>query len=138
MKKVMTIFGVIILASIILISCGGGTDPSKFPTSNLTYFDAENEVGGHSKLSDDKKEDIFNSKYENHWFTWSGEVVLADADDASINIDGIGIQDLQIYFADEKAGYNLKIGDQIKVRFVMTSMGGRFLPFGGEHAIIIP
>ena len=91
-----------------------------------------------TSLSVFKKEDIFNSKYNNHWFTWEGEVVLAEASEASINIDGFGTQDLQVDFADEKAGYNLKKGDHIKVHFVMTSLGGSFLPFGGEDAVIIP
>lgn len=135
MKKV--ILFCLIGATFLFTGCGG-TDPSKFPTSNLTYFEAENEVGGHSKLSEDKKEDIFNSKYKNHWFLWEGEVLFAESDNASINIDGIGIQDLQIDFANEKAGYNLRKGDHIKVRFVMTSLGGNFLPFGGEHATVIP
>jgi len=138
MKKTMAIFGVILFATFILTSCGGNSPKPKFPESNLSYIDAEKEVGGQSTLSDDKKEDIFNSKYNNHWFTWEGEVVLAESAQASINIDGIGTQDLRVDFADKKAGYNLKKGDHIKVHFVMTSVGGSFLPFGGEEAVIIP
>ena len=136
MKKLIEIFIAVFVTSLIITSCGESA--ANLPESSLSYNDAENEVGGHSKLSDDKKEDIFNSKYKDHWFTWEGEVVLAEADEASINIDGFGTQDLQVDFADEKAGYNLKIGDHIKVRFVMTSLGGSFLPFGGENAIIVP
>jgi uncharacterized protein YcfL len=136
MKKLVTIFGVIILGVVILSGCA--SNAAQFPESNLSYNDAENEVGGSSKLSDDKKEDIFNSKYKYHWFTWDGVVVLAESDEASINIDDFGTQDLQVDFADKKAGYNLKIGDHIKVRFLMTSLGGSFLPFGGEQAVIVP
>ncbi len=95
------------------------------------------EVGCDSKYSDEKKTDIFNSKYKNHWMTWSGEILLLEADNAALNIDGIGIQDLQITFDDKKAGYDLKIGDTIKVKFVMKYGGGCFLAFIGELASIV-
>jgi len=136
MKKISTILGSIVFTSIIISSCGKNS--AEFPESTISYDEAEYEVGGHSTLSDDKQNDMFETKYENHWFTWEGEVVLAEADNASINIDGVGTQDLLVDFADIKAGYNLKKGDHIKVRFVMTSPGGSFLPFRGENAVIVP
>ena len=112
-------------------------DSSKFPVITLSYIEAENEVGGHSTLSDQKLEDVFNSKYKDHWFTWEGVISLVESDHVSINIDGSGLSDLNVYFADEKAGYDLKVGQKIKVCFVMTSPGGSFLSFGGEDAFIV-
>ena len=65
-----------------------------YPVSSESYASANATVGCKSKYSDDKKEDIFSSNYKNHWFTWKGVVVLAESDEASLNIDGIGTQDL--------------------------------------------
>ncbi|WP_223532339.1 SPOR domain-containing protein [Pseudomonas sp. GL-RE-20] len=108
----------------------------KYSDSNATYNDVNSEVGCASKYSDQKKDDIFDSNFKNRWMVWSGIVVLADADDVSLNVDGIGTQDLQVDFLEKGAGYNLKKGQKIKVRFLMTNAGGCFLPFSGDYAVI--
>ncbi|WP_444922855.1 hypothetical protein ACJJH9_11695 [Microbulbifer sp. DLAB2-AF] len=108
-----------------------------YPVSNESYSSVNNEVGCGSKYSDDKKEDVFKSKYKNRWFTWEGVVELAESDEASLNIDRYGFQDLSIEFADSKAGYDLTKGSVITVKFLMTASGGCFLPFRGEKAVIL-
>jgi len=133
MKHKMMIMAVVLVA---LSGCSS-EDPSSYPNSSASYQELNSEVGCDSKYSDDKKDDIFKSRYKNHWMTWSGEVVLADADDASLNIDGKGTQDLQVDFADKRAGYNLTKGNVITVRFVMKHAGGCFLPFSGDYATIV-
>jgi hypothetical protein len=127
-----------VMAVTLIALCGCSFEnPSSYPSSSASYQELNSEVGCDSKYSDDKKDDIFNSRYKNHWMTWSGEVVLAEADDASLNIDGKGTQDLQVDFADKKAGYDLKKGNVITVRFVMKHAGGCFLPFTGDFATIV-
>jgi len=130
-----------ILMVVMLVGFGGcgmsEEPPSNYPSSNASYKEVNFDVGCGSKYSDDKRKDIFKSRYKNHWMIWSGEVVLADSDDVSLNIDGKGTQDLMVDFANKTAGYNLRKGDWITVKFVMKSTGGCFLPFSGEHAIII-
>lgn len=133
MKHKMMIMAVTLIA---LSGCSS-EDPSSYPSSSASYQELNLEVGCDSKYSDDKKDDIFKSRYKNHWMTWSGEVVLAEADEASLNIDGKGTQDLQVDFADKQAGYNLTKGNVITVRFVMKHAGGCFLPFSGDHATIV-
>lgn len=110
---------------------------AEYPTSNADYEELEQEVGCKSKYSSDKKRDVFNSRYKNHWMIWSGEVVSASSDWASLNTDGFGSSDLRVYFADKGAGYDLLEGDWISVKFVMESAGGCFLPFIGKHAILM-
>jgi hypothetical protein len=129
-------FALILIALIWMAGCSS-EDPSSYPDSNISYIELDSEVGCGSKYSDDKKEDIFNSKYKNHWMTWRGEVVLADAESVSLNIDGKGTQDLSVDFSDKKAGYNLTKGSFINVRFLMSRMGGCFLPFSGKNAIVV-
>lgn len=111
--------------------------PASYPISSASYEELDSEVGCGSKYSDDKKDDIFNSRYKNHWMTWRGEVVLAEADEVSLNIDGFGTQDLSVEFTDKSAGYDLTKGTFIKVRFLMKHAGGCFLPFGGDNAEIV-
>jgi len=117
------------------------TTPKSTSNSNasnsISYKELDAQVGCKSKYSDAKKEDIFNARYKNRWMTWRGEVVRADSDEASLNMDGKGIQDLHIDFADKNAGYDLTIGQFITVRFLMKSAGGCFLPYRGYDATIL-
>lgn len=108
-----------------------------YPESDATYAQVNAEVGCKSTYSDQKKDDIFNAEYKDRWMTWSGKVVLLDSDQVSLNVDGIGTQDLQVDFADKNAGYDLAKGRQLTVRFLMKSAGGCFLPFGGREATVV-
>ena len=105
--------------------------------SDFTYPQVNAQVGCKSTYSDQKKDDIFNAQYKDHWMTWTGEIVLLESDQVSLNVDGIGTQDLQVDFADKNAGYDLAKGEQLKVRFLMKSAGGCFLPFGGKQATVV-
>lgn len=109
----------------------------EYPESTTTYNQVNADIGCKSTFSDQKKEDVFNAKYKNHWMTWKGEIALLESDEVSLNVDGIGTQDLQVDFADKQAGYNLSKGSPLKVRFLMTSAGGCFLPFGGREATVV-
>ena len=107
------------------------------PESNATSAQVNADIGCKSTYSDEKKDDIFKAKYKDHWFTWSGEVVLLESGEASLNVDHVGTQDLKVEFADKNAGYNLVKGSELKVRFLMKRAGGCFLPFGGERATVV-
>ena len=114
--------------------------PSKetsYPNSSASYNELNTEVGCDSKYSKEKKKDIFESRYKNRWMTWTGEVLLPNAESVSLNLDGVGTQDLHVKFAGKNAGYNLIEGEFITVRFVMKYAGGCFLPFSGDSAVII-
>ena len=115
------------------------TAPSaaQYPESAATYAEVNQEIGCKSTYSDQKKDDIFNAKYKNHWMTWKGEIALLESDEVSLNVDGVGTQDLQVDFADKRAGYDLSKGSQLKVRFLMKTAGGCFLPFGGREATVV-
>ena len=112
-------------------------DPTKYPSSSATYAKLNEEVGCDSKFVDDKKNDIFNSNYVNHWMTWKGQVFSAEANELSLNLDGKGIQDLHVIFADSKGGYDVLKDEIVTVKFVMKSAGGCILPFEGTQAVIV-
>lgn len=109
----------------------------QYPESTATYAQVNADIGCKSTYSDQKKDDIFKAKYKDHWMTWGGEIVLLESDEASLNVDHVGTQDLKVDFADKTAGYNLSKGSELKVRFLMKSAGGCFLPFSGEKATVV-
>lgn len=112
-------------------------DPTKYPSSIASYAQLNDEVGCDSKYVDEKKNDIFNSAYLNHWMTWKGQVFLAEANELYLNLDGKGIQDLHVTFYDSMGGYDLLKNQIITVKFLMKSAGGCILPFEGTQAIIV-
>ena len=69
--------------------------------------------------------------------TWKGQVFSAEANEASLNLDGKGIQDLHVSFADSKGGYDLLQDEIVTVKFLMKSSGGCILPFEGTQAVIV-
>jgi len=120
-----------------LVACSSEKSPVEYPSSSVTYTEINAEVGCDSKYVEDKKVDIFNANYINRWMTWKGRVLSASAEDASLNLDDKGIQDLHITFADRKGGYDLMQDEVITVRFLMKVAGGCILPFEGTQAEII-
>ena len=108
-----------------------------YPNNRSSYATTDKNVGCGSKYSAQKQENIFNSDYKNHWFEWSGTVVLPESNSTSLNVDGIGTQDLRVDFAKNGAGYDLFEDQRITVRFLMRRAGGCFLPFSGDYALIV-
>ena len=108
----------------------------EYPVNNSSYSSTDQQVGCKSKYSKGKKKEIFKTEYKDHWMTWTGEVVLPDSGSTSLDIDG-GLQDLSVKFKDSNAGFNLREGQTIRVKFLMKSVGGCFLPFSGKQAEIL-
>ena len=105
-----------------------------YPVNNSPYSKVNNDVGCGSTYSKEKRKDIFDAKYKNHWMKWSGEILIVSSDKVSLNVDNFGTQDLSVFFAKKGAGYNLREGQKITVKFLMKSTGGCYLPFGGTNA----
>jgi len=134
--KIKTLITYLFFTSLI-IGCSAPEDPSKYLSSKASYAELERLVGCDSKYSKDRKIDIFEENYKNHWMTWSGKVVLPEEGETSLNVDRIGTQDLHVEFADGRTGYYLKEDQEITVKFVMKQLGGCWLPYIGKHAILL-
>jgi len=113
------------------------TDPSKFPSSNIDFSQAEDEVGRYSQNSEQKKIDLFNTKYKNKWFTWSGVIYKVEGNQIFVNCDYYGLEDLIVELQDKNAGYDLQNGSEIKVRFVMKKITKTVKIFEGENGILV-
>lgn len=118
-----------------LISCS--EDPFLFPSNSHDFKKTNSDVGCDSKLNDNQKDNLWAQKYENHWMTWTGAVMFADPKETSLQLDGVGGQDLEIIFADGHSGYDLEKGESATVKFVMKSKGNCTKPFSGEHGRIV-
>ena len=127
----------IFLFSIIFFWSPKGFTDVKYPINNDSYDTTEEEVGCFSKYSEEKKIDIFNSQYKNHWMTWKGEVVIAKSDSVTMDVNNFGIDDLRVVFENSGDGYDLLEDQTITVQFLMKSSGGCFLNFEGELARIL-
>lgn len=133
-QKRATVLSIIL---VILCACSSEKPPITYPVSSSTYDELNQKVGCDSKYVEDKKSDIFNSSYLNHWMTWKGQVLTANSNEASLNLDGKGIQDLHITFADSKGGYDLLQDEVITVKFLMKTAGGCIFPFEGVQAVVV-
>lgn len=107
------------------------------PMNKASYRQTERDVGCESRYSSDKQDDLWAEKYKNHWMVWAGTVVLPERGSTSLNVDGVGTQDLQVDFADEEFGYDLLEGQRLKVKFLMRTRGGCFLPYSGVQATVV-
>lgn len=112
-------------------------DNRTYPTSNASYDEVNIQTGCDSKFIDQKRDDIFNSQYKDRWMTWEGKVYHAESESVSLDMNDMGIHELQADFSDPKAGYDTLIGSVIKVKFVLRSQGGCFLPFTGNMAELV-
>ena len=120
-----------------LILAGCGTDPEKFPDSTLSYDAVDAQVGCRSTFSDAKKQDMFDQQFKNKWYRWTGIVLQSDTGSAELDLNGGGVQDLSVDFDSDNAGYNLQRGQQITVSFVLDSLGGCIIPYGGKHGAVV-
>jgi hypothetical protein len=122
MKKLLLVLALVLLAS---------------PVFGKTYKDVDSEIGcGASRMTDERKKDIFNAEYKNRWYTWTGKILTANSNSVSLDFDGF-TADLRVGFAKKGAGYYLETDQIITVKFLMTRQGGCFMPFFGKEATII-
>lgn len=111
--------------------------PKKKLIGTHSFRTVNNNVGCMSKFSERKKDDLWRQKFDNHYFTWNGEITLISDDALQLKfLEATWTSDLLIEMRDESVLYDLLVGDRLTVEFRMTSVGGCFLPFMGDDGII--
>jgi hypothetical protein len=129
----------LIVLAVVLVACEKkGLDD--YPDSLISYEEFVQEVGCDNPYTEARAKDIFNNKYRDHVMTWTGKVYEPKADSVVLEMNGhlIDSRDqVRVKFAEKGAGYRLKEGDVITVRFLIKHRGGCVLPVRGKYARII-
>jgi hypothetical protein len=101
------------------------------------YKTMEAETGCKSKASDEKKADVFKTKYDGQPMTITGKLVKADSGKVMIKTlrDTLSY-DISVELTDSKATYNLEKDQTITVAFIVSRHGGCFLPYGGKNGVL--
>ena len=108
---------------------------------NYEYIQADyktinSQVGCDSKYSKEKSNDIWRREYKDKRMIWRGEIVYIKKNEVSLNMDGQGIQDIIVKIRNESVAYDLLVGNEIEVDFLLSSRGGCFLPFIGDDGVV--
>lgn len=124
---------------IVLTGCSESHGQSSVirPVSDASFEEVERKVGCRSKYIDQKKYDIFTSRYKDHVMSWTGIVYSASEDSVSLDMNSRGIHELYVKFTNPKEGYDILIGSSITVQFVLRTQGGCIFPFSGDEAEIV-
>lgn len=59
-------FLILCVFSLLLMGCNS-ENPYNYPSSQITFKELDALVGCGSKLSEQKKEDVFKARFYNHW-----------------------------------------------------------------------
>lgn len=111
--------------------------PKPINILSIPYEVVENIVGCPAGITDEAANDYFSRHYKDQYFIWEGRVAMPHSHKALIDMNYMGLADLHVTFKNPKAGYHLKVGDDIKVRFKMTHLGNCALPYAGNEGVIL-
>jgi hypothetical protein len=90
-------------------------------------------TGCSSSYSDDTKQDVFDRQYKDHLVRATGEVVRLDKSSLGLRVLSSSIsQDAEVRLRNPEAGYDLRKNARVTVVFRLQSLGGCFLPYGGD------
>lgn len=126
-----------ILFGLLLIMPSAKPTLDSMEVSKATFEEVQLNTGCTSPFSDDKKEAMFKDGYKGKVFEWEGIVGRSKDGMIDINLnDGIA-PDLTVELSDKKRGFDLLEDQPIKVKFVMDTAGGCFLPYQGKLAVVL-
>jgi hypothetical protein len=97
------------------------------------------DTGCNSKFSDEKKDDLFKSKYENKDMVVAGEIAELDRGKVDLKVlPSTFTFDLDVKLKDPKSTYDLQKHQTVTVRFIVRTAGGCILPYSGDHGVLVP
>ena len=107
------------------------------PAYSQDFQTMANDTGCQSRFSDDKKADIFATKYKGREITVTGEVQVLGSDRIGLRLlRSSTMSDVSIKLANPKEAYDLEKGQTVTIRFVPTDAGGCILPYYGDRGVI--
>jgi hypothetical protein len=106
--------------------------------ATTSVADVVRDLGCNTKYSKEKAANVFDTKYKNKMMTAKGVLEVNDNGTLGLKLLNTTLTyDLQIYLSDKNQAYNVEKGQVVAVRFTMKRSGGCFLPFSGDHGVII-
>ncbi len=114
-----------------------GTVPATGQSDSFTAMLGE--TGCDSKYSEDKKADIFESKYKDKQMTVNGAVSKASGGEVLIKVLPTTLTyDVRVTLNDPKSAYDLQKDQRVSVRFTVRRAGGCILPYSGDQGVLLP
>jgi hypothetical protein len=102
------------------------------PVSKATWREVEQAVGCDSKLTDEKKRDIFTRDYDGRQMTWSGSVKASYGEILSSDSKGNEGGTFRVYGLPD-----LTEGEPVTIRFTLTGNDNDCLGFSGRDGVVL-
>jgi hypothetical protein len=105
--------------------------------ANGDFLDMLAQTGCESKYSDDKKADLYASRWKGTPMTIVGEI--ADVDNGTVSVKVLRSTmtwDIRVDMRNKRDAYDLEKGTRIMLTFNVSSHGGCFLSFRGNNGVI--
>ena len=122
-----------------LTSCGSSTQEEvTLPEAYDSFMNIDNIIGCLSDETSQRKEDVFNEEYLNHWVTLEGEVVDVDEGRLTLKCTPKSLSsDAFIDFDNREKLKALKKGSWVTVKFVLKRQGGCFANYSGDNGDLL-
>jgi hypothetical protein len=122
------------LAAAVVMSITPAAAQYKNNNANGAFLQMLAETGCESKYSDDKKADLYATKYKGKQMTVTGEVTNSSDGKLFIKVlRSTFTNDITVTLADRKSAYDVEKGQRITVQFNVSFHGGCFLSYSGEN-----
>lgn len=106
-------------------------------TPNAAFQQMLAETGCTSKYSDDKKADIYASRWKGKQMTVIGEIATLKDGDVSIKILRSTLTfDIVVEMQNKRDAYDLEKGERAMLTFNVSSHGGCFLSYHGNNGVL--
>lgn len=128
---------IVVLFGLLLLIPSAKPTLDSMEVSKATFEEVQLNTGCKSPFSDDKKEAMFKEGYKGKVFEWDGVVGRSKDGSVDINLNNGIAPDLTVELIDKKQGFDLQENQPIKVKFMMDTAGGCFLPYQGKLASVI-
>ena len=112
--------------------------PARGQRGELEFESLVEETGCESTYSDEKKVDLFSTKYKDKEMTVTGLVAKVSRGYVMLKILPSSMKfDLRIKLNDPKSGYHLETGQHATIRFIVRTAGDCFLFYSGDQGVIV-
>ena len=112
--------------------------PKYKPLAPVTWRSMVDETGCNSQYSDERKLDLYRTKYDEHPMTVVGKIETLDKGKVELKVNPNTLTfDVMVTMRDPSVTYNLLKGTLVTMTFTVSYHGGCFLSYSGRDGVII-